>query len=343
MSEPGALTVRDAGARDLAACARWAREAGVPSWTRATLATCLKNAQYRLFAAERAGRSIGFALARGAADELELFVLAVDAAERRGGVGRALWGAVLGFAERGRAVRIGLEVRASNQGARNFYGRMGLRPVGHRRQYYADGQDAVLMCLELPPQSLRPRPDLVVLAGGQGRRLGGVVKARLVRDERTLLERTIEVLRSETERVFVVAPASVELGPAPGPYTRIEDRGEGPARALIQAVALVSAPWVFVAAVDHVFWTADLVAHLSVERQPGVDAVVVREGGFVQPFGALYRADALRAAGEREDARSLSALRDRMVVRELDGSRLSGTLRRAFLDVDVPEDLRYLR
>ncbi len=42
-----------------------------------------------------------------------------------------------------------LEVRASNQPAMQLYKSMGFQRVGLRQEYYHDGEDAVLMTLEL--------------------------------------------------------------------------------------------------------------------------------------------------------------------------------------------------
>jgi ribosomal protein S18 acetylase RimI-like enzyme len=40
-----------------------------------------------------------------------------------------------------------LEVRASNEAARRFYGELGFDEVGARPRYYPDGEDAVLLSL----------------------------------------------------------------------------------------------------------------------------------------------------------------------------------------------------
>jgi len=45
------------------------------------------------------------------------------------------------------ARRITLEVRASNEVARQLYRKVGFRRIGVRRDYYQDGEDAVLMAL----------------------------------------------------------------------------------------------------------------------------------------------------------------------------------------------------
>ena len=75
-------------------------------------------------------------------DEAELLNLAVDPAQRRKGVGRALLQAL----EKAAAGTIFLEVAADNDGALALYRAAGWEDVAVRRGYYHHGQtDAVVM------------------------------------------------------------------------------------------------------------------------------------------------------------------------------------------------------
>lgn len=53
------------------------------------------------------------------------------------------------FTRRQDAESVLLEVRASNEAALRLYSSLGFERVGLRRQYYPDGEDAVLMTLLL--------------------------------------------------------------------------------------------------------------------------------------------------------------------------------------------------
>lgn len=69
---------------------------------------------------------------------------------RRGeGLGRAVLSAFLGEARKRGASLIHLEVAEANVAAVRLYGALGFTPVGRRRGYYADGQDAVVMACAL--------------------------------------------------------------------------------------------------------------------------------------------------------------------------------------------------
>jgi ribosomal-protein-alanine N-acetyltransferase len=106
------------------------------------------------FVAEAEGRLLGFAVGKvigSDADGLgELESVAVEAAARRRGVGRALCAAVADWC-RGQGVRaMELEVRAGSEGAIALYGEMGFVVAGRRAGYYREPvEDALLMRLDL--------------------------------------------------------------------------------------------------------------------------------------------------------------------------------------------------
>lgn len=91
----------------------------------------------------------GMILIRVAADEAEILTLAVAPEARRTGLGRALLDAACEAARAAGAVRLFLEVSATNQAARALYDAAGFQQIGRRRRYYADGSDALTMSLTL--------------------------------------------------------------------------------------------------------------------------------------------------------------------------------------------------
>ncbi len=95
---------------------------------------------------------LGFAVGKvlGAVRRGELESVAVDAAARRGGVGKALCEAVVAWC-RGQGVQeMELEVRAGSAGASALYEGLGFVVVGRRAEYYRDPvEDATLMQLRL--------------------------------------------------------------------------------------------------------------------------------------------------------------------------------------------------
>jgi ribosomal-protein-alanine N-acetyltransferase len=83
----------------------------------------------------------GFLVARALAPgEIEILNLAVSPEFRRMGVGRALVASLLGSKD-----DIFLEVRPSNQAARNLYKSMGFEEVSSRPGYYRDPPESAIV------------------------------------------------------------------------------------------------------------------------------------------------------------------------------------------------------
>ena len=93
----------------------------------------------------------GFALSRGAADEEELLLIAVDPDYRGRGIGSALMARFIEQARARGAERLFLEMREGNP-AETLYLRHGFVAVGRRRHYYRRGSarplDAITFALQ---------------------------------------------------------------------------------------------------------------------------------------------------------------------------------------------------
>ena len=127
------------------------------AWNRRQVsdALVLPNTHYLLAGADGAPPSAsepaaGFVLSRGAADEEELLLIAVDPRHRHRGVGGALLRAFVEQARGRGAERLFLEMRDGNS-AEALYLRHGFARVGRRRAYYRRGSglplDAITFAL----------------------------------------------------------------------------------------------------------------------------------------------------------------------------------------------------
>lgn len=183
------------------------------------------------------------------------------------------------------------------------------------------------------------RWDAVVLAGGAGRRLGGVDKAALVIGGQTLLDTTIRACAG-ARHVAVVGPGRERRH---GVITTREDPpGTGPLAALRAGVDALpgDAEIVVVLAADHPGVSPGVVAQL-VARTGGWDdldgTVVVDAAGRVQPLLGAYRAGAI-AAGLRR----IGDPRDRpfhLLTEHLTLATLTDPV--AAADIDTPADLAH--
>ena len=151
-------TIRRMTAADIDAVQRVAEEIPeLPRWNRAeyeryavpdNTASLLRAG----FVAETPDRLSGFSAGRLGAGVCELESIAVALEAREQGIGKALLRALIEWAEVNQAVRLELEVRASNDAAIGIYGRSGLQREGLRAGYYhAPEEDALLMGMALVP------------------------------------------------------------------------------------------------------------------------------------------------------------------------------------------------
>lgn len=119
-------------------------------WKESTFLNLLGRGDSDLFAADLAGRLVGYAACWTILDQAELGNVAVAEEARRLGVGRLLLEAVVERVwERG-ANDLFLEVRESNTAAQSVYRQRGFEKIGRRRAYYAQPtEDALVMRLRI--------------------------------------------------------------------------------------------------------------------------------------------------------------------------------------------------
>nr|PZN02435.1 MAG: ribosomal-protein-alanine N-acetyltransferase [Bacillota bacterium] len=96
------------------------------------------------------GRVVGYAGMWLVVGEAHVTNVAVHPEFRKKGIGELLMRSLITIAKESRAKMMTLEVRKSNDVARNLYAKLGFEPVGIRRGYYTDNrEDAVIMWMNL--------------------------------------------------------------------------------------------------------------------------------------------------------------------------------------------------
>lgn len=98
--------------------------------------------------AMRGDELAGYVFTMWVLDEMHVNKIAVDESLRRSGIAAELMNRCLEFARERHIEVISLEVRQSNDGARAFYERLGFKSTYVRRNYYPDGESAIVM--EMP-------------------------------------------------------------------------------------------------------------------------------------------------------------------------------------------------
>ena len=122
-------------------------------WSRGNFIDSLA-AGYRLMKqVDAQGRWLGYYVAMAGVDETHLLNLTVAPAHQRRGHAREMLDELVGWSRARAAVRLWLEVRASNLAAQALYRRYGFRDAGERRGYYPAGpegrENALVMSLDL--------------------------------------------------------------------------------------------------------------------------------------------------------------------------------------------------
>jgi len=138
------------------------------------------------------------------------------------------------------------------------------------------------------------RYEIIVLAGGGARRLGGRDKPGLVVGARTLLE-TVVGASAGAERIIVVGPRRAGLDRVL--FVQETPPGAGPLPALRCGLAEVTEPWVALLAADLPFLRAaqiGLVVRAAVENERG--AVLADDARQPQWLAGCWQTSALRAA-----------------------------------------------
>lgn len=178
--------------------------------------------------------------------------------------------------------------------------------------------------------------DAIVLAGGGGRRMGGVDKGAVLLHGVPLLEHVVSGL-STAHQVLVVGSSLVPAGCVdvrePTPHG-------GPVSGVAAAIAEVDSDWVVLAGCDQPFIGEVLATLLDRASRSRADGVVFHPaGGQPQPLGAAYRTESLRQT--LQAATSTFGVPLRGVLDQLQLEAITAEPR-GLADVDTWQDLRVL-
>lgn len=190
---------------------------------------------------------------------------------------------------------------------------------------------------------------VLLLAGGEGRRLGGP-KAELDWDGEPLLVRVAGRLAALAPRIVVSARGGQDL--PGGPWDRVDDAlaGQGPLAGLAAGLTTIAQDSpdgrVAVAACDYPFADPALFEALAA-RAPDADVALPRHAEHIHPLHAVWRtaAGATCAAALAEGERRVRAALDRLDTHEFEARDLTAAADpgRALLNLNDPADLARAR
>lgn len=120
-----------------------------PGWSAAEFTAMLEAAGTVAFSAEIMGEVVGIALTRTIADQSELLTIATLPSRRKLGIAAKLLRSASDDAKSNGATNLFLEVAHSNSQAMLLYAKLEFIKTGMRKNYYNNGDDAVLMARSL--------------------------------------------------------------------------------------------------------------------------------------------------------------------------------------------------
>lgn len=176
-----------------------------------------------------------------------------------------------------------------------------------------------------------------LIAGGRGRRLGGVAKGLIEVEGRTLGERLVDLLEPICGPVLLVANDPSVYAALNVPTVRDVIAGKGPPGGVHAALTRSPAGWVFVAAIDLPWLDRESVTALA-EAREGHDVALWRADGWLQPLAGWWHTrcgatlDRLLRAGDPGF---------RSILAELDVRVLEAPDARPFTNLNTPEDLEW--
>ena len=159
------------------------------------------------------------------------------------------------------------------------------------------------------PGPHRGHPPIgVILAGGEGTRMGGS-KATVHLHGRPLISYPLEAMWRALGSVAIIAKIDTQLPSVAGATVWIEpEEPRHPLLGVVHAMGLADGRPVMVCPVDLPFVTSGLIRRIAAARVPNAPAVVAGADGRTQPLLGCYEPEAID--------RLTSALGDRIPVRE---------------------------
>jgi len=136
----------------------------------------------------------------------------------------------------------------------------------------------------------------LLIAGGLGRRMGGVDKGLMVMDGKPMASWALERLRPQVGQVLINANRNLEEWRGYGEPVVSDAIGDfsGPLAGVHAGLLVCTTPWLVTVPCDSPFFPHDLVARLAAgAAAAGADLTVVRSEERLQPVFALLKRDLL--------------------------------------------------
>lgn len=145
------VTIRKMTQHDISAVMEIDRKSFPAPWTREVYEQEIKNNDFaHYFVIETDGQIVGYVGLWIVFEDAQITNIAVLPEYRGNNIGKQLFSFAIIYALQKGAHYLSLEVRPSNEVAKNMYRSFGLKEAGIRKNYYPDnGEDAIVMWVNL--------------------------------------------------------------------------------------------------------------------------------------------------------------------------------------------------
>jgi len=144
------LKIRVANEEDLLEIASFDKKYFSSPWSYEAFKNEFNNSTSFIFIGELDNERVAYLVVRIVSDEMEILKISVKPDHRRKGIARSLLNKALEVARDLELNILYLEVSKKNLVALSLYKDFGFKEYEIRKDYYAKGEDAILMKLELP-------------------------------------------------------------------------------------------------------------------------------------------------------------------------------------------------
>jgi molybdopterin-guanine dinucleotide biosynthesis protein A len=183
----------------------------------------------------------------------------------------------------------------------------------------------------------------VILAGGSGKRYGGIIKSNLVVEGETIISRILSVINDIFEEKIIVTNNPEEFrGLNQCRIIGDHYRKAGPLGGIHAALKSISAEACFVFAGDMPFPDKKIIEDQILEfNKSDFDVLIPRVGKLIEPLHAIYRKSLLEELEKFLSDNKSRAVRDFLQDKNVGYLQIpeNATSRKAFANINSPSDV----
>lgn len=183
----------------------------------------------------------------------------------------------------------------------------------------------------------------VILAGGNGKRLNGLIKSKIIIEGKTIISRIIEQFDGLFDEILIITNAPEEFAE----YSDCKITGDhfinkGPLGGIHSALKAAGCETLFIIAGDMPFIRKDfIVKQIEYFYNNGCDILVPRIDNYIEPLHGIYRKSVVLALEDYLEAGKNCAIREFFKMADIQYMDFAASeeSKRAFTNINSPSDI----